>query len=244
MPMATALVFLSVSMAAAQTAAPGCEFDAAVFQAMSAADEARTDDRQDEWPEDPNRTRLILGATGRTLRQGEAYLDFIGVSLITVQAGVTDRLSVGLGTVVLIPGIRPLDVYWFTPKFQIYSGARTAAAVGIVHIGPPGSGGGVAYSAITRGSGRAAITAGVGYAYVAGGRRGVPVVQLGAELRSSRHVTLLTENYVGARLAMLSGGVRFIRGRRTLDLGMFTDAASGVAAPMIRWTAGVGPARR
>ena len=191
----------------------------------------------DAWPEDPNRTRLLFGANGRSLHQGEIYLDVIGINVTTIQVGLTDRFSVGAGAPLLIPGIHPLEVYWLTPKLQVYSSARTSAAIGAIHIGVRDAGVGVAYTSLTHGSDRGAVTAGIGYAY-ARGEGGVPVLQLGGERRVSRRTVLLTENYVGAGLSMLSGGLRFINKRNTFDVGVFVHPQSGIAFPMVRWTLG------
>jgi hypothetical protein len=196
----------------------------------------------DEWAEDPNRTRLLLGTNARSLHRGEFYLDIIGINVLTVEAGVTDRLTLGAGTPILFPGTRPLDLYWLTPKLQIYSGKKTTAALGVIHGVFGDAKLGVAYGAVTHGSSHGAVSAGLGYAYAHGDGAGgaVPVVQFGADRRVSPVVTLLTENYFARGLTMVSGGIRFIRHRRTLDLGVFVHTQSKNKAPMIRWTMAFG----
>ena len=50
------------------------------------------------WPADPNTTRLLFGPTARALKRGDSYLAVSQVSLPFVQVGLTDRISVGAGT--------------------------------------------------------------------------------------------------------------------------------------------------
>jgi hypothetical protein len=200
-------------------------------------------------PRDPNTTRLLIGPTGRSLKRGEAYLDSFGVSVPLVQVGVTDRISIGAGTPVFIPGERPGGIFWLTPKVQVFAGTKTTAAVGVLHASDGGAeGAGIAYGVVTRGTEDAAVTAGLGYAY----RRspesdgGTPVVMVSAEKRVTRLAKLLTENYLGPGGALITGGVRLIRERLTLDLGVGATlgANSLVVVPILRfaWTFS-GPSR-
>lgn len=187
---------------------------------------------------DPNTTRLLIGPTGRALEAGESYLDVIGISVPFVQIGITDRLSVGAGSPLLFPGLTPFEVYWLTPKFQLYSGRKTSAAVGVLHGNADSDIAGIVYAVATRGSADAAVTAGVGYAYRRSdkGYGAAPVVMIGAERRLSPHSKVLTENYAGTGFGMLSGGLRFWRGRTAFDFGVITQLETKFTAPFIRWT--------
>jgi hypothetical protein len=109
---------------------------------------------------DPNATRLLLGPTARSLRSGEAYFDLFTLTIPFAQVGLTDRFSVGVGAPVLIPGVIPGEVFFVTPKLQLYEGGTTALAVGVLHIHDGADNRtGIAYGVVTRGTADAAVTA-------------------------------------------------------------------------------------
>ena len=190
------------------------------------------------WPTDPNSTRLLLGPTGRSLKQGQAYLDIVGI-LPYVQVGVTDRVSIGGGTPLFFPGSE--RVFWVTPKVQIFAGQKTEAAIGTLHIANVGHNSfGIAYGVLTRGSPDAAVTVGLGYSYEGdrsfGG--GAPVGIVGGERRVSHMVKLITENYVFSGGGIASAGVRLLGERWAVNLGVTATFADRYffAAPTVRTT--------
>lgn len=170
-------------------------------------------------PEDVSDTRLMIGSTARVLRRGEVYVDLLNLFLPSVQVGVSDRFSVGIGAPVIPFIVTPADAVWFTPKVQVFRGRRTQAAVGLIHAAGFGIHGGLAYGAITRGSSDAGVTVGLGLPYVGGRVYGsTPSTLIGGERRINARMKVMTENYVMRGQTMLSGGVRFMRRRRTLDV--------------------------
>lgn len=191
------------------------------------------------WPEDPNPTRLFFAPTGRSLRAGEAYLGGYEVMLPFVQYGVTDRFSIGGGTPLMFVdgGEHP---FWFTPKFQVVRDGSTAAAVGVLHFANMGdSSAGIAYAVVTQGTVDAAVTVGGGYAYASDdpGRAGEPVVMAGGEKRLSKRLKVVTENYWFAGNGLLSGGVRFLGDRLSVDLGLVSPLGSDITLvlPMVNF---------
>ena len=192
-------------------------------------------------PAEAGSTRLLVGPTARALEQGQFYVDFSAfVGGPFAQVGVTDRLSIGAGTPVLIPGVRPGDVMVITPKAQVFDGPRTDVSVGVLQfVGSKVTPAGIAYGVVTRGSPDAAITGGAGLTY-AGGHHGdgarTPVVMLGGEKRVTPRLTLLTENYAASGFGFLCGGVRLTRGRGSFDLGVasFLGAGYSIIVPIFR----------
>ncbi|MEQ1728012.1 MAG: hypothetical protein ABL982_06485 [Vicinamibacterales bacterium] len=187
--------------------------------------------------EDPNPTRLFFGPTGRSLKQGTAYLGVYEIVLPFVQVGLTDRISVGAGTPLIFgdAGNRP---FWITPKVQVYSGKSTQLSAGVMHFLNVGDGNiGIAYVVATKGSADSAVTGGIGYAYDRSydDRNGAPVAMIGGEHRTSRGLKLMTENYIFSGGAILTGGVRWIGEHFSTDLAMVvpTDGGSTVAFPLV-----------
>jgi len=188
------------------------------------------------WHPDPSPTRLIVGPTARSLERGEVYLDLNGiVGGPFLQVGITDRISIGAGTPILIPGIRPGEAFLVTPKVTLFSGPKTAAAVGLIYASAPTNNTiGMAYGVVTRGTGDASVTIGVAspLGREAAGR--TAVLMLGGEKRVTRKVKLISENFLAAAGGVVGGGMRFIGRDVTLDLGVGVPLGSGLVIPMFR----------
>jgi hypothetical protein len=202
----------------------------------------------DQWPKDSNDSRLLLGPTARSLKRGEAYVDDLSLFFPSVQVGLSDRVSIGAGTLVALPqaDVHPGDAVWITPKVQVFHGRKTQVALGLVHAVVVGHHGGLGYGVVTHGTSNAAITLGLGLAYPQDEHRR-PVALVGAEKRVSPGVKLITENYLTARYgaAFLSGGMRLMKGRHTVDLAWFKVPGGSVyPIPMIRFAYQIsGPVR-
>jgi hypothetical protein len=180
-------------------------------------------------PTDSHNTRLLFAPTGRALRKGEGYFGVYEVTLPFVQVGVTDRFSMGAGTPLFF-GFDAERPFWFTPKLQVLATERAQAAIGVIHITGFNENAGIAYGVATFGSSDQALTAGLGYGY-SGGHR-TPILMIGGDLRQSRRIKLVTENWLSAGgLSFLSGGVRFLGERLTADFGLMVPlVGEGVTA--------------
>ena len=186
--------------------------------------------------EDVGRTRLLIGPTARVLERGEVYIDDLAVFFPSVQVGVTNRVSIGAGTPLLLPQaeVRPGEVVWITPKVQIFGWRRTQGAIGLLHFAGKGANGGLAYGVVTHGTTNTSVTIGAGSGY---STHSGTIGLVGAERRVSPGVKLLTENYVTAEGILFTGGVRMIGRKRTLDIAWFKfPGTSMYPLPLIRMT--------
>jgi len=196
----------------------------------------------DFWREDPNRTRLLLvSPTARTLPRGEGYLSAFWVVFPFVGYGVTDNFTVAAGTP-LIPEVIGRVLY-VAPKVRVVSQPAMDLAVGglaffateAVEEGSVG----IAYGVGTFGDADRSLTAGAGWGWALGGDdawlSSDPLVMLGGELRVSPSIKLLTENFFvfGESGALLSGGVRFIGERLSVDFGLAGLAGFGDDLPWL-----------
>ena len=192
------------------------------------------------WPADPKPTRLFFAPTGRSLKKGESYFGVYEILLPFVQYGITDRISIGGGTP-LILGRKDLP-FWVTPKMQVYKATSTEVSLGVLHFFNVGDYNlGIAYGVVTTGSADSALSIGAGYAYERSGEEGddggSPLLMVGAEHRVSRRIKLVTENYVFRDGGLASGGLRFLGERLSVDLGLVSPIGVGefVAAPIINF---------
>lgn len=176
--------------------------------------------------EDPNRTRLLFGPTGRSIPRGQVYLGVYEALVPFVQVGITDRLSIGGGTPLIFEfSDWQQRLYWITPKLQVYSDGRTHAAVGVFHGFAGDDGAGIAYGVVTRDIDGGAFTVGAGMGYTSDGHRG-GVVMIGGEAPARRNIKWITENYLWRSTAVTSGGCRFFGEHLSADLAIalaFTD---------------------
>jgi hypothetical protein len=140
-----------------------------------------------------------------------------------VQAGVTDRLTLGGGTPLLFWEGQDSHVFWLTPKLQIVRGENTQLAIGAMQlIGVANANrAGIAYGVVTHGDTDAAVTLGAGVAY-SGFDNATGVLMLGAEKRINRSVKALSEAYYvwGQDAGVFMVGFRFFGKRLSADLGL------------------------
>lgn len=172
-------------------------------------------------PTDSNTTRLFFGPTARSLPKGHGYFAVYETAIPFLQVGVTDRISVGVGTP-LVFGSGSSHPFWVSPKVQVLDRATTTVAVGLLHVSTGDADQvGIAYGVTTLGDDDSAATIGVGYAYETTDGAGAAIVMVGGERRVSRRLKFITENYWWAGgPVVVSGGVRFIGDRLSADVGL------------------------
>jgi hypothetical protein len=192
------------------------------------------------WPEDPSRTRLLFSPTGRMMHEGEAYLTDAYVFFPSVQYGVTDAFSVGVGASVL-PGI-DLDenILYITPKLGLYRSPKLNVAVGalfafgkVVSDAAPV---GLAYGVATVGDENDNLTLGGGFGFANGESTKLGVVMAGGSTRISKSIALVTENYIASSnstSSIFSGGVRFIGERMSVDLALWGGPSVDIVVPYV-----------
>jgi hypothetical protein len=190
------------------------------------------------WPNDPNRTRLLLlSPTARTIPQGAGYVSAFWVVFPFVAYGVTDAFTVAAGTPV-IPQVIGRVVY-VAPKLRVVHSPTMDVAVGTLALFATeeidqGSVG-IAYGVATYGdaAGDNAITAGAGWGWALG--RGDawlsndPLLMVGGEFRVGRTVKLVTENFFvpTESVGLVSGGVRLFGERLSVDAGLAAPVGHG-----------------
>lgn len=189
------------------------------------------------WPPTPTGTRLLFGPTGRTLAHGNGYVSDQYLFLLNGAYGVTDRLTMGVGMSVLPSGdFLRNNLYYLMPKYALVRrddfNASLGAFIGTMPAANTSSFNsfGIAYGVATVGPSDRSVTAGLGYGFVNGHFAEKPAVLLGTELRLSRRVAFISENYVmpGTDGVILSYGLRLIGDRLSTDLAFINHTSSGV----------------
>ncbi len=192
------------------------------------------------WPEDPSRTRLLFAPTGRMMHAGEAYLTDAYVFFPSVQVGVTDMFSVGVGATVL-PGVQfDENVLYVTPKVGVYRSPKFNVALGalfafgkVVSSNAPV---GLGYGVATIGDENDNLTVGGGFGFANGNSSSLGVLMLGGSTRISRSIALVTENYLASSntsASIFSGGVRFIGEKLSVDLAVWSGPQVQAVIPYV-----------
>jgi hypothetical protein len=181
------------------------------------------------WRADPNATRLFFAPTGRSVPRGQVYLGVFEFVMPFVQVGITDRLSIGGGTPLLVGFDEDWErPFWVTPKLQVLRGDRLQVSIGTFHIfDTSGEGGGIAYAVGTYGGREASMTVGIGGTYT-GFDGGGGVIMAGGDRQVSRNIKLVTENYLWkGGDGIVSAGVRFFGEKLSADLALAGPIGTG-----------------
>ena len=181
------------------------------------------------WFENPNGTRLFFAPTGQMLKAGEGYVSDYEVFFPGVAYGVTDNITLGGGMSIFPIGLS-YQVFYLTPKIGFSLNEKTHLATGALLVGSQGETGGIYYGVATFGDGNASFTVGGGYGFAGGDIESRPVGMVGGEVRLSRRIGFVTENYllpVSHDNVLYSFGLRFMGEKMTTDLALFNIAGSG-----------------
>jgi small nuclear ribonucleoprotein (snRNP)-like protein len=168
---------------------------------------------------DPNRTRLFLAPTARSLNAGEGY--FSDYMVITDFAIISGGVS-------LIPNAENQLVYG-NLKFTLFQKDNIGLSAGLFYITVfDYSSGGVAYGVATIGSNDKAITFGLGNGFT--GESGFsenPILIVGGEIRISNSVKIISENWIPTNgvETFLSFGFRFFGEHVAGDFGLITNSS-------------------
>lgn len=178
------------------------------------------------WKEDPNSSRLLFTATGRTLPKGDAYIGTYLIVLPFVAVGVTDRFTLAAGAPVLFGELEP---FYIAPKVQLIKTTTAEISVGTLMFFADDETVGIAYGVGTFGTVDHALTLGLGFGFSGDDFSSQPVAMVGGETRVSRRIKLMTENYFlpGETGLAFSGGFRFIGDRFSTDVSIAGLAGDG-----------------
>ncbi|QMU31406.1 hypothetical protein HUW48_01490 [Adhaeribacter radiodurans] len=187
------------------------------------------------WFENPQSTRYLFAPNGYGLRAGEGYYQNITVVVNQISVGITDNVSIGLGTVPLFLFGASTPV-WVLPKvsFPVVKdkfNVGAGALVGTV-MGEESAGFGIVYGITTLGSRDKNISLGLGYGYAGGDWARTPTLTLSGMLRTGNRGYLLTENYLigtaDGSIGLITFGGRRIIKKVGLDFGLVLPAGSEI----------------
>jgi hypothetical protein len=192
------------------------------------------------WFPDPNRSRLFLWPTGRTLEKGQGYFGDIYLFLPSVAFGVTNNFSIE-GGLSLFPGVdMDKQLTYLVPKlgFKLAPGVDASVAAIVFRVPAVFENDnsvtvGLLCGTGTIGSEDYNLSMGLGYGFADGRWADKPAVMIGGELRIARRLALMSENWMspGVQDAIISYGFRFLGERTAVDLALFNVLGEGAIFP-------------
>ena len=190
----------------------------------------------EDWFPNPNATRLFFAPTGQMLAKGEGYFSDYEVLFPGVAYGLTDNITIG-GGVSLFPTGLDKQVWYLTPKVGASVNPRLHLSVGALVAGVPGEDPvGAVYGVGTAGDADESFTGGIAYGFAGRKFSSEFAVLVGGEKRVSRRIALVTENYFVPSAVgepVVSGGVRMMSEKLTVDLALFNLVGQSAILPGI-----------
>jgi len=170
------------------------------------------------WGRNPQADRYFFFNSAYNLEAGEGYYQNVLIFFNQVDVGLTDNISLGVGTVpaFLFGGPTP---FWLAPKvsipvasdqFQLGGGALIGTVVGSGESGF----GGLAYGLGTFGSRDRNLTLGLGYGFTDQEWLDIPAIMLGGMLRIGQKGYLIADSFLISANGSTGGIVTF--GGRTV----------------------------
>ncbi len=191
------------------------------------------------WFPNPNATRLYFASTGRCLKRGEGYFANYYLFFPMFARGVTDNFTIA-GGMSLFPWIGiDKQLLYFAPKVGLISRNNFALSTGILLIKLPlwdedvSPFVGILYGVGTFGGLDGSFTAGLGYGFQGSNLADMPMVMLGGEVRTSRNIAFVTENWIipGVDQPLVSYGLRFFGESISVDLALLNTIGKGTFFP-------------
>lgn len=174
-------------------------------------------------------SRYFFGPNALNMRRGEGYYQNNWVFLNQVSFGLSDRFTIGVGTIPLfIFGYGAPTPIWITPKFSIpvvpdRINVAAGGLFGTITGGGINSTFGIGYGSFTLGDHDRNINLSVGYGMADGEWSSYPTISLSGMARLSKKFYVITENYFIFDTYLFSFGGRSIWSEVSLDYGFITS---------------------
>ena len=199
--------------------------------------------RGEFWPADPSDSRLFLAPTARVPGHGRGYAGVYELVVPSFGVGIGKRGMIS-GGFSAIPGIDLEDqLFYIAPKLQIFSSEYVQGAVGFFWVKPGTSeeSVGMVYTGITAGDFRASFSGGISFPFTSrSGFSEDPLLMLGGEVRVSKSLKFITENWIvplpREEAAILSFGFRIIGSDLTVEAAVATTTEGGGFLPLVNFS--------
>ena len=181
------------------------------------------------WFPNPQSTRYFFAPNAIGIPKGQGYYQNTWILFNNVNYGVSDRFSIGAGTVPIFLFGAPAVPFWVLPKISLSSPQDNlhlagGAMLGGVAGGGGGVGAGLLYGSATVGNRDHNATLGLGYGYAGDEIADTPAINVSGMTRIGRTTYLISENYFFPGTdggGVISFGVRWAPENFAVDFGLF-----------------------
>ena len=195
------------------------------------------------YKHDPNRTRYLYGPSAFMLRQGEGYFSQTELIASTIGYGVTDWLNIQVGSIVpalLADG----ENFIVGARIGTPLSENVHIAAGFHSLVIPDAGAlGIASGQVTFGTPRAHLTLSAGYPFLLDEQGddevGEMLVSVSGNVRVSKHVALITENWMlpdENNTVIGSLATRFMGEHSAVDVGFLFIEDAEIPIPWLDFT--------
>lgn len=196
------------------------------------------------YKHDPNRTRYLYSPSAFMLRQGEGYFSQTELIASTIGYGVTDWLTIQVGSIVPFLLVAGGENFIFGARVGVPLSETVHIAAGFHSLIIPDVGAlGIASGQVTFGTPRAHLTLSASYPFVldddGNDEVGDMLITVSANYRMSKHVALVTENWIFPdedNTVLTSFATRFMGEHSAVDVGILFIEGAEVPIPWLDFT--------
>lgn len=174
------------------------------------------------WFPNPNRTRLLIGPTARSLKAGKGYFYDLWVFFPGLAYGLTDHIMIS-GGVSLIPDADE-QMFYILPKYNFSASKNLDMAINLLIFRLWDETFYFALGGATLGTDNNSLTGALGLAFTDEGVAEHPAAMFGGEYRLGRRASLVGESWFipgeSNAGALGLGGIRFMGEKMTIDFGV------------------------
>jgi len=174
------------------------------------------------WFSNPNRTRLLIGPTARTLKAGKGYFYDLWIFFPGIAYGISDNFMIS-GGASIIPGVDH-QMFYVMPKFGFPAAKDLDVSVTVAAFRLWSETFYFGMGGMTYGTDDKSVTAALGLAFTDDKMADKPAAMLGGEYRLSRRAALVGESWFipgDADQGMLGmGALRLMGEQMTVDIGI------------------------
>lgn len=174
------------------------------------------------WFSNPNRTRLLIGPTARTLKAGNGYFYDLWIFFPGMAFGISDNFMISGGASV-IPGVDN-QMFYVMPKFGFPAAKNLDVAVTVAAFRLWSETFYFGLGGLTYGTDDKSVTAALGLAFTDDKMADKPAAMLGGEYRLTRRTALVCESWFipgeTDQGALGMGALRLMGEQLTIDVGV------------------------
>lgn len=180
---------------------------------------SETSPNSKQWKEHFQSAFYFMGQSGYGLKKGEGSYKNVWILFNSFNYGITDRFSVGIGTIPLFLFGGDVFPFWISPKLSIpIIENKINIAAGALILSAEGESTGLGYSLITLGSRDSNVSIGLARSFEADISELLGI--LSANFRVSKKTYLITENYLSSGESFSFFGARTMIGRGSIEYGI------------------------